>query len=96
MSETRLAWCTICCAYRCADADGCIECWMKQREQQAAFGRKRYDTSLTSRRGAARRSQNRRNRLKAAGLCINGKAHERPQPGHTKCPSCVETHRRSR
>lgn len=84
-------WCQTCRAHRDHDEDGCIECWMKAREQAAAWGRMRGKAT-----GHNQRMQRRRERLKALGRCINGLSHPLPMPGYTKCAACVETHRRSR
>lgn len=36
----------------------------------------------------------RRDRLRAAGYCINGAGHGPPAWGKTKCLRCIETHRK--
>ncbi len=44
---------------------------------------------------AAASSKRRRDRLRAAGACINGPSHAAPVAGGTKCARCVEVHGRS-
>lgn len=91
---TRVAWCVKCDGPRDVDEDGCVTCWMRERDATANWDRVREKPSSPKRVLAA--SKRRRDRLKRLGRCINGLSHALPEHGRTKCPACVETHRRTR